>query len=164
MNSIGSIEQVSETIQAAVNIYEDTCKQFHSDGAALSILRSLHTPLDRLQDRLESVLDNEEVRQRLDGIVIGDQAHGRKFLAALDSDVQFVSTYLQDLGRPGQSHVEKDDVGLYTNALFRYSEVLKLVLKKNTKYVLFVVCANSSSLLIFHVVILYSAPQMKSYS
>jgi hypothetical protein len=161
MSSTETVEQVSEMIHTALNIYEDTCERFQSDGAALSTLRSLHAPLERLAVRLESVTDNDEARRRLDEIVIGDQARGRKFLAALSSDVQFVSTYLRDLGRPGQSCLEKDDVVVYSNALVRYSEVLKLVLKKSTQYVPFAFIAGYDKLLIFHVVILYSRLRTK---
>jgi hypothetical protein len=143
MTAVGTVEQISKTIHAALRIYKDTCKLFQSDGAALSILRSFHSPLDRLEDRLGLALDNEEVCQRLDEIAIGDQDQACKLLAALESDVQSVSTYLRDLGRSGQSRLEKDDVDVYTNALFRYSEVLKLALKKNTQYVLFTLFEGS---------------------
>jgi hypothetical protein len=161
MNSAVDIEQASETIHAALSAYKDTCKRFQSNGDALATLQSFHAPLDRLQDRLELILDNDGVRGRLDKIVIGDQAHGRKLLAALESDVQLVSTYLKNLGRPGQGHLKEHDVNVYTNALFRYSEVLKLVLKKDTQYVLFILCVGYDRLLIVYVVILCSAPRMK---
>jgi hypothetical protein len=143
MTSVGTVEQVSKTIHTALRIYEDTCKRFQSDGAALIILQNFRSPLDHLEDRLGFVLDNEEACQRLDEISVGDQAHARKLLEALESDVQFVSTYLRDVGRPGQSRLDKDDVDVYTDALVRYSKVLKLVLKKNTKYVIFVFFADS---------------------
>jgi hypothetical protein len=142
MTSTVIADQASETIRAALSAYEDTRKQFQSDAGALFILQNLHAPLDRLQDRLELALDNEGVRRRLDKIVIGDQDQGRKLLAALDSDVRLVSTYLQNLGRSGQGHLEKGDIDVYANALIRYSEVLKLVLKKETQYVLLILCAD----------------------
>jgi hypothetical protein len=142
MSSSVSIEQVSETIKAALSAYKDACKRFHSDAGALSTLQRLHAPLDRLQDRLELALDSEGTRERLENIVISDQAQERKLLAALGYDVKLVSTYLQNLGRPGQSYLEKDDIDVCINALFRYSEVFKLVLKKNTQCVLCILCAD----------------------
>jgi hypothetical protein len=129
------VEQPSETIYAALSAYEDACQRFQFDAGALFILRSLHVPLDRLQDRLESALDDEEVCRRIDDIIVGSHAHGRKLLEALESDVQSVSIYLQNLGQPGQGRLEKDDVDVYIHALFRYSEVLTLARKKNTQYV-----------------------------
>jgi hypothetical protein len=81
--------------------------------------------LDRVKDRLESIVDDDEILMQMNKITIGTGAI--PFLAQLDRDISAMCTYLQNTTNP----LREDEVDGYGQAMGRYAEVLKVVLSRN---------------------------------
>jgi hypothetical protein len=95
------------------------------------LLPALSLAVDRVRDRLESIVDDDEVLERLENIAVGGSAK-RPFLTGLGVDMEVICKYLQNAD-PSGSPLKKAEVDAYAQALNRYGEILKIVLRKNMK-------------------------------
>jgi hypothetical protein len=123
-----TVEDVLKTAETTFNEYQNASQRFASDANALLLL-PLSLPLDRVRERLESIVDDEEVRERLENITVA-RSDKRYFLSRLDVDMQAILTYLQNAS-PSSGPLKKTEVDVYAQALTRYGEVLKAVRNKN---------------------------------
>jgi hypothetical protein len=127
-----TVEDVLKTAEATFNEYQSASQRFASDANALLLLPALGLAVDRVRDRLESIVDDNEVLERLQNVAVGDSVQ-RPFLSGLNMDMQAIYTYLRNAG-PSGTPLKKAEVDVYAQALNRYGEVLKIVQKKNAKY------------------------------
>jgi hypothetical protein len=123
-----TVEDVLKTAETTCNEYETTSEKLASDANALLLL-PLSLPLDRVRERLESIVDDEDVRERLENITVA-RSDKRPFLSGLDVDMQTICTYLQNAGSSSGS-LKRAEVDVYAQALTRYGEVLKAIRNKN---------------------------------
>jgi hypothetical protein len=99
------------------------------------LLCGLETPLTRLCDLLELAVDDADISNRITTITVGGVSEAsRAFLETLDVDLRTLRTSLSNIGSANPTALCKTDVDVYVQALNRYSEVLKLVQKRNMMY------------------------------
>jgi hypothetical protein len=125
-----SVEDVLRTSDMAFQEYQHAAQRFATDAEVLFILPALSLAINSVKCHLETVLDDEEVSERVKGIFL-DQT---RFLAALNGDLSFLCSYLQGIGT-GQKP-SKHEVDTYAQALDRYGDVLKVAQKRNMKCVI----------------------------
>jgi hypothetical protein len=125
-----TVEDALKTAETTCNEYENASQKLASDANALLLL-PLSLPLDRVRERLESIVDDEEIRERLENITIA-RPDNRSLMSGLDVDMQAICTYLQNAGS-NSCPLKKAEVDVYAQALTRYGEVLKTVRNKNVK-------------------------------
>jgi hypothetical protein len=125
-----SVEDVLKTSDMAFQEYQHATQRFAIDAEVLLILPTLSLAISSVKRHLESALDDEEVSERVKGIFL-DQT---RFLAALNGDLSFLCSYLQGIGT-GQ-RPSRHEVDTYAQALDHYSDVLKVVQKRDLKYVI----------------------------
>jgi hypothetical protein len=128
-----TVEDVIRTAETTLDEYQSALQRFASNTNALMLLPALSLAVDRVRDRLESIVDDDEVLERLENIAVEGSAK-RLFLRGLDVDMQAICAYLRNAG-PSGTPLKKAEVDVYAQALTRYGEVLKIVQKKNVKYV-----------------------------
>jgi tRNA isopentenyl-2-thiomethyl-A-37 hydroxylase MiaE len=127
-----TVEEVLETAQTTSKECTNTSQRL---GAEAHKLLPINSALTLVCDRLESVIDDEEVTERLESIVIGGDDKSCRFLVGLSSDLRSISAYLRNIGRTLGRDLTKDEVNMYAEALSHYSRVLKTVEKRNAKCV-----------------------------
>jgi hypothetical protein len=86
-----SVEDVLRTSDMAFQEYQRAARRFATDAEVPFILPTLSLAISSVQHHLETVLDDEEVSERVKGIFL----HQTRFLAALNGDVSFLCSYLQ---------------------------------------------------------------------
>jgi hypothetical protein len=136
-----TVEDVIKTADTTFNEYQHASQKFASDANALMLLPVLSLQLVHVQSLLESIVDDEEVLERLESIIVGEPTKRHSFLSGLNVDLQAICTYLQNVNPSGGS-LKKADLDIYSQALKRYGEVLKIVRKRNAQYVF--ACSYSS--------------------
>jgi hypothetical protein len=119
-----SLEHVIETTERTSNEWEKASDRLGSDA---KVLRPAGRNLDRVKVLLESIIDDEEVLERLKDITVGSEATA--FLEQLDRDLSAICTYLQNAANP----LKEMEVDGYTQAMGRYAEVFKVVVSRNKK-------------------------------
>jgi hypothetical protein len=117
-----TIAHVIQTAERTLNECENASERLGSDAKAL---RPVERDLDRVKDRLESIVDDEEILMRMNKITIGAEA--TPLLDQLDRDLSTICTYLQNSTSP----LREAEVDRYIQAMSRYAEVLKVVLSRN---------------------------------
>jgi hypothetical protein len=120
--SVYTIEHVIETTERALNECKNASERL---GSAAKPLRPVGRNLDRVKDRLESMMDDDEVLMRMNEITIGVEA--TPFLDQLGWDLSAICTYLRNTTSP----LREAEVNGYVQAMDRYAEVLKVVLSRN---------------------------------
>jgi hypothetical protein len=123
--NVGTIEHVIETTGKALKEYEIASQRL--DLVANALLRPVWQSLDRIKDRLESVVDDEEVIEKLNEITVGIDA--APLLDQLDWDLFALCTYLRNANSP----LREAEVNGCAQVLGRYAGVLKVVLSKSMK-------------------------------
>jgi hypothetical protein len=118
-----TVEHVIKTTKRALQEYKNTSKRL--DSFAIELLRLVGRSLDWVEDRLESIENDDEVLGQLKKITIGSGA--ASFLNALDGDMSAICMYLQNATDP----LREAEVDGYAQALSRYADVLKVVLSRN---------------------------------
>jgi hypothetical protein len=143
---IYTIEDVMKTVDTTLIEYQNVYRRFASDPETLSLLHILSQTLDRVQDRLESTADDDDVLAQLESITVGETDKERPFLSVLNVDMQTICAYLQSAASSG-SPLENAEINVYAEALHRYGKVLKAIHKKKKKSVmviyLFLLMADS---------------------
>jgi hypothetical protein len=124
--NVCTIEHVIETTGKTLNEYENASERLGSDAKAL---RPIGRSLNWVKDRLEMIVDDDEVLVRLNKIAVG--AETTPFLDQLDRDLSAIRTYLQDATSP----LREAEVDGCNKALGRYAEVLKVVLSRSKKLI-----------------------------
>jgi hypothetical protein len=127
----------SSSSSRALKLAENACrecgvavKRFASDTDSLTILHDLDVALNRTRDRLESVVDDDEICERFHNIRVGEPIQELQILDGICQDLQVIYEYLQKASAGGLS-VNKSAVEVYIHVLHRYSEVFKLLQKKS---------------------------------
>jgi hypothetical protein len=142
-----AVEDALETAKTTLVECQNTMKRLCADPSAPSLLPKLHEALTIIHDRLEFVLDDEELFERLESIIIGNADKSCKFLVGLDVDLQSIQAYLQTVGQGPAHELLKEEVDMYDKALRQYSQIIKLANKRNFKYVLIVSIHESLGLI-----------------
>jgi hypothetical protein len=122
--NVCTIERVIKTAERTLNECENASERLGSDAKAL---RLVGRDLVQIKDSLESIVDEEEVLERLKEITIGAEAI--PFLDQLNRDLSVICTYHQNAASP----LREVEVDGYAQAMGRYAEVFKVVLSRNRK-------------------------------
>jgi hypothetical protein len=123
------IEDVLRTAEMAFKGYQDATQRLASDVELMSILPTLSVAINTVKVHLEFAMDDEDVPERLKDIVVNESL----FLPALNVDLRTICTYLQDFGT--NRTPSKHEVDACAQALNHYSDVLKVVQKRNMRHV-----------------------------
>jgi hypothetical protein len=139
MNHTANIPRsaVEKALEVARATFEQYQHVFNRSSAKLdnSILPAVGSALERICDQLESIVDDEDVCLRLCDISVCRQECQLILMDGLLGDLESIRLHLENAGR-GTSTIDKIDVDGYVGALKRYVEVLKMVQKRNIKFVL----------------------------
>jgi hypothetical protein len=114
---------------------QHTSIRFATDDRARSSLAILSLALGRIEQRLEFVVDNEDVAQRLCDISIGNQGHQYPVLHGLAADLKTICAYLCNVRLSGTILLQTD-ANIFATNLDRYCEILTAVWKRSKEYVL----------------------------
>jgi hypothetical protein len=125
-----TVEEVLETAQATSKECKNT--SLHLIAETHKLL-SLTQALTLVCDRLESVVNEDEVVECLEAIIIGTKEKPYSFLAGLDEDLKAICVYLKNIRQSLGPDPVMDEVNVYTRVLGQYSRVLEMVEKRNTK-------------------------------
>jgi hypothetical protein len=120
--NVYTIEHVIRITEKTLDEHENASERLGSDAKAL---RPVGRNLNWVKDRLEMIVKDEEVRERLDEITVGSEA--TPFLDQLDRDLSAIHSYLLNVISP----LREAEVDGYVQAMGRYAEMLKVVLSKN---------------------------------
>jgi hypothetical protein len=129
------LQDVLRTVQTTLFQYRIAATRYFLDAPALSILRSLESPLERLEDLLTLIDGNERMDYILSGITLSalPGTVPTLLLDSLTTDLRTLRTYLDKI-RPDGVPLGRLDIQVHVRALERYVGIVKLVLKSNTMY------------------------------
>lgn len=127
-------EEVLLASRTTLAQYKKTFERFESvsDAPALALLSDLRSALEHLDDRLESIADDESLCETLSEINVVGPTKGRPFMEALHGDLNTIRLYLELLATSNQP-VASSEVTVYVQAADRYGRILKMVLNRKAK-------------------------------